>query len=185
MRPQSLTLIVLLTIALTRPALAQQAAPASRPLASATGASTSTSDAEAKRNDIRKLIEITGVKESMADMLPQIIAPMKSSYPQMPDRVWQELAEEFKVDDLVDRLIPVYEKYYTRDDIRGIIAFYQSPLGRKLIAVQSQMAPDILEVSQEYARDLAQRLSARLKKEGVLKESDSEGAKPGQPPKNP
>lgn len=144
--------------------------------ASTPSATLAAQKAEAKRDDIRKLIEITGSKKAVALMLPQMLAPMKSSFPQVPDQFWQETAEEFKIDELVDRLVPIYDKYYTHDDIRGIIAFYQSPLGLKLISTQPQVMQESLAVGQAFGQEIAIRVAARLKKEGYLKKSGSGGS---------
>lgn len=171
MRPNTRSATAFLGVTLLLPVwtMAQQASTPS------TGAATSAREADVKRADIRKLIEITGTRRAVAQMLPQILAPMKSSFPQVPDRFWQETVEEFKMDELVDRLVPVYEKYYTRDDILGIIAFYQSPLGQKLISTQPQVMQESLAVGQEFGQEVAARVEARLKKEGYLKESDTRG----------
>jgi uncharacterized protein len=47
-------------------------------------------------------------------------------------------------EDLLKRLIPVYDKYYTKEDVENIIQFYGTPLGQKLLKV----SPDISRESQ-------------------------------------
>lgn len=65
----------------------------------------------------------------------------------------------------------LYATHYTREDLRGLIAFYQSDLGKKVVEAGRQMQDDIFRLSSEWAFTAIQRAGtrahARLKEQGI------------------
>ena len=66
----------------------------------------------------------------------------------------------------------MYAKYFTHADIKGLIAFYESDLGRKAIGNMPDLVREGGEIGQRWARDampkIMQTLQARLKAEGLI-----------------
>ena len=88
-----------------------------------------------KINSIKELISITDAKNVTQQILNQSVDAMKSQFPQVPQKFWDEFKAGANADELINRLIPIYNKYFTEEDIKQLIAFYQTPLGKKLISV--------------------------------------------------
>ena len=44
---------------------------------------------------------------------------------------------------------PVYDQYFTEEDLRGLIAFYQTPVGEKLITVSPQILQTSIRLTSE------------------------------------
>ena len=89
-----------------------------------------------KRNLIFRLMEANGARQSMSQIFNQIIA-------QAPAEAQGKYRGLFKVDEVISRLVPIYAKYYTTEDLKALITFYKSPLGQKHIGV----TPFVLEES--------------------------------------
>lgn len=87
-----------------------------------------------KKELITRLIEANGARESMNQTFAQIIdsvpADAKAKYQKM-----------FKVDEIISRLLPVYARHYTTQELKEIIIFYKSPVGQKHI----QTTPDVMK----------------------------------------
>lgn len=49
------------------------------------------------------------------------------------------------VDDTIDKMYPIYAKYYTVADIRAITAFYKSPVGAKTLTTMPQAINESLQ----------------------------------------
>jgi hypothetical protein len=141
-------------------------------------ATNSTTDTEVKREEIRKLIELTGAAKVSAAALKQIIAPMRQAFPQVPEGFWSEFLSEVRADELVDLIVPIYDKYYTRDDIHELTKFYQSPVGQKTIKVLPQLSAEAIDAGQEWGRGVADRAMKKLQEKGYDKSSSSQGAPP-------
>jgi hypothetical protein len=116
---------------------------------------------DAFRADIEKLLEASGasrVGSQIASIASaQIINGMKASNPSVPDRaIAQELFdEEFKrafsgPDSIVQQTIPIYPKHFTHDEVRGLLAFYSTPLGQKTIQVMPQVVQEGAAIGQQW-----------------------------------
>ncbi len=143
------TLLALaLSLVCLAPALAQQTAPAD--------------EAAAKRQDIRKLLEVTGSAKLGQQVLAQMMNTFRSTNPKVPDEFWDQVLKEFDAGTMIDLVVPIYEKHLTHDDIRGMLAFYQSPLGQKLIAVTPAITQESMQAGQQWGLGIAQRIQQRL-----------------------
>ena len=74
---------------------------------------------------------------------------------------------------LVARLVPVYAKYFTHEEIRMLLVFYGSDIGRKSVKVMPMVLQDGSQVGQAWANELEPEikteLERRLKAGGLLK----------------
>ena len=148
------------------PVLAQTSA---RP--SATAPAATSSDQEAKRADIRKLIELTGAANISAQVMQQIIGPLRDGFPDVPAEFWDSFTKEIRSDELIDFIVPIYDRYYTREDIHELTAFYESPVGKKTVKVLPKLSAEAISAGQEWGRTVADRAMRKLKQQGYDKTS--------------
>jgi hypothetical protein len=139
---------LILALVCLAPARAQQAAPAD--------------DTAAKRQDIRKLLEVTGSAKLGQQVLAQMVQTFKSSNPKVPEEFWDQVMKEFDSGTMIDLVVPVYEKHLTHEDVKGMLAFYESPLGQKLIAVTPAITQESMQAGQQWGLEIARRIQQRL-----------------------
>ncbi len=154
-----------LTVALLTLSLAGAAAFAADPAPATAPASAATN----KLDDIRTLMALTGAGQIGVQFTEQMMASFKDAYPTVPASFWTAFMSEINADALIDKLAPVYEKHLTQDDIRQLIAFYRSPLGRKMIVAMPQITRDSMQIGQDWGRQVAEQVVARMEKEGLKK----------------
>lgn len=135
-------------------------------------------DQAEKRAEIRQLIVLTGAANVSADALRQIIAPLRSGFPQVPDEFWDTFTKEVRSDELIDLVVPIYDKYYTRAEIHDLTMFYQSPVGQKTIKVLPKLSADAIDAGQEWGRTVADRAMRKLHDKGYDKSSSMPSADP-------
>ncbi len=74
--------------------------------------------------------------------------------------------------DLLHLMAVLYAKHFTGEDLQGLVAFYQSNLGKKVVDAELEMQDDLFRVSSEWALTAIQRAGtrthARLKEEGIV-----------------
>ena len=116
----------------------------------------------AKQQDIRKLMELTGAAKIGQQMAAQMIPMFKQSNPQVPQKFWDDVMKEFDAKSMIDLVVPIYDKHLTHEDVKGLIVFYQSPLGRKMSSVMPQIAQESMQVGQQWGMQIAQRIQKRL-----------------------
>jgi hypothetical protein len=124
----------------------------------------------ASQESVRRLLELSEGSKIGIQVVEQLIPAFQKLAPQVPETVWQELRsevlEEFKRGGVEDVLVPIYTKYFNEDEVRQLIAFYESPVGRKLVSVQPKLVQDSFEAGQQLGREWAKRLAEKLKKRG-------------------
>jgi hypothetical protein len=119
-------------------------------------------DMAAKRRDIRRLLELTGSAQLGQQILGQMIATFKKTSPYVPESFWNEMTKELDSKAMIDLIVPIYEKHLTHEDVKGLVAFYESPLGRKMTAVLPVIAQESMQAGQQWGMDVARRVQQRL-----------------------
>ena len=99
-----------------------------------------------KQRLIYLAIDTSGVRASLEKTAEQMIT-------QAPAEDREKIRKLFNVDEIIDRIAPLYDKYYTIDDLKKIIRFYQSPTGRRVLEVTPHIMQDTVEVSKRYFKE--------------------------------
>src|SRR5215475_6053999 len=87
-----------------------------------------------KRQEIEKLLRLTGMEKLMGQMKSQMITGMKKQMPDSPDAFWTKLDQKMDIREMIEKIIPVYDKYYTLEDLKSANAFYESPAGKRILS---------------------------------------------------
>jgi hypothetical protein len=128
-----------------------------------------------KEADIRSLVEMTGGKQLTAQLLQASLDQMRASLAQslppgekskkFSDAFIQKFQERFSLDVLMERLVPIYGKYLTAEDVKGLLKFYGSPLGQRMLQVQPQIAKEMQTIGFEMAKSVSTEVLNELKAE--------------------
>jgi uncharacterized protein len=127
----------------------------------------------------RDLIRVIKATEQMKILLPNIFAMIKPAIVQGRPQVakhFDEIAPMMtaaalrRMDVFADLLANIYARNFSADELRDLIAFYQTPTGQKLIARQAVIAQQSLVAGQAFGRELAadikQQMIDQLRKRG-------------------
>lgn len=135
------------------------------------------------RGDIMKLLKMTGAETiglqmgvAVSNQAIDTMARENTDIPQMAvdvikDEINKAYAEEMP--SLMAEIVPVYAKHFTPDEVKGLIAFYSTPLGQKSIKEMPTLLNECMQVGKAWGEGLTPkvlpRLEARLKREGFDK----------------
>ena len=118
------------------------------------------------QKDIRKLMELTGSKDIGMQVIEQMIGMFKQSYPHVPGEFWDEFLDAVDPDELVNLVIPIYERHLTHEDVQILIEFYSTPTGRKLIAAQPKIVEESMLAGQTWGTQLGEEVARKLQEQG-------------------
>ena len=107
----------------------------------------------------------SGSEASFSQVVSQLVGMMKDKYPEIDKSFWKEFEKEMKNSSMIDiavKLTPIYKKYLTLDDLKQIIAFYESPVGKKLSDNTPAISSESISIGQEWGRELAQKIVSKL-----------------------
>jgi hypothetical protein len=100
-------------------------------------------DGLSKEQLIRKFVAIYGVKENMQANFDQMAKTLK------PEQV-RDFQNSIKVDEIIEQLLPVYDKHFSEGDLKAYIRFYASAEGKKLVTSLPLLMQDSVGVSMKY-----------------------------------
>ena len=120
----------------------------------------------AKTKDIYKLMKLTGAADLGMQVMDQMMDAFSRNMPKVPANFWVEFRKEVDPKHLVDMVVPIYDKHLTHADIKALIQFYQSPVGKKLIKVLPQITQESMAAGEVWGRQVAERAVAKLKAKG-------------------
>jgi hypothetical protein len=118
------------------------------PASNAPAAPVKVSPAE-KRALILKFIDVFGTKKAMERNFESMVNSLAQ---QKPEQAVQ-IREKFKVDDIIERLIPSYDKYFTAEELKTYIEFYGSASGQKLISNIGLVMRDSIQIGEAYLKE--------------------------------
>jgi uncharacterized protein len=135
----------------------------------ATAAATKPADPEAaKVADIRRLLEVTGTRDMVNQMKSSMMEQFRRNAPGISTEMLDEMMAELKAEDLLESMIPVYSKHFTGADIKQLIAFYQSPFGKKVLREMPQIITESGEVGTRWSEGVVTRVATRWRDQGKI-----------------
>jgi hypothetical protein len=124
-----------------------------------------------KEEAIRKLLRVTGAVQLGTQVSSAMVAQMKPAFRGVPERLWKELEQELgDTSEFTDLMIPVYARHYSLEDLEALIAFYESPLGRRVVSATPAIAQESMALGQRWGQLQAQKVIERLRAEGYTQQ---------------
>jgi hypothetical protein len=165
---RKLAIIASLAFALVLPAAAQNPS-------KAVGAAVKNTIDPEKEADIRRLLEMTGAKNfvnrMIGDMMNNIKPLLINSLP--PGAYREKLVnlffDKFRAkaigETLVDIAVPLYDKYLTHEEVKGLLQFYSTPLGQKAANVLPKLSGEMQQLGKEWGEKLGRDLMIEVLEE--------------------
>lgn len=115
----------------------------------------------------KQIVEIKGVQNIFVPLVRGVVQKTKQMFMQT-NFMWQKDLDEVaaieekkyapRVSELVDATARVYAQHFTEQELRQLLAFYQSPIGKKALVEE----PKILDESMAYAGAWGDNLSQEI-----------------------
>ena len=152
-------LIALALIAIAGPALAEQQAP--EPSASAVAMA-------------REIIDLKGSTALFSPMVAGVIERVRALHLQTNPSLRKDLDEvsatlrkqfEPRTADLVGQFSKFYASAFTEPELKQILAFYRTPTGKKVIAVEPGLLQDAVAGLKDWQEDFGEEVLGRFRVE--------------------
>ena len=126
-----------------------------------------------KEIEIRRTLELTGVKKLMEQIKSQMIAQMRSDMKEvLPDEFWTKIEKKMDVSELIEKLIPLYDKYYSLEDLRALNKFYASDVGQRVIATAPKIMKESMAIGMEWGKRIGEEAEREARAEHEKEKSD-------------
>ncbi|MBQ7555685.1 DUF2059 domain-containing protein [bacterium] len=111
-------------------------------------------EAKEKRDLVIKLMMTTDMYSSLDFSINSIVASM-------PEEIRPSLRKAIKTDELMRRIIPVYERHLSKETIQALLDFYHSEPGNAWLRAQDAIMKDTMAVSKAYTSECVKSLTAK------------------------
>jgi hypothetical protein len=137
-------------------------------LALATWMGTASAATQPSEEQVRQLMEVVGVGKMLSQMNNQAVAVMQQSLPCIPSSYWQGYVDANGTQQFIGRLVPIYQRHFTADEIEGMLKFYRSPLGQKVITEMPTTMGEANQAGLQWSKERSDQMIAELKQKGSL-----------------
>jgi uncharacterized protein len=132
--------------------------------------------AQPSEAQVRELMQVMDVPGQFTAMNNQMAAMMSQQLPCVEASFWQTYIDKDGQEQLTKAMIPAYQHHFTADEVQGLIKFYKSPLGQKLVAQMPATMAEAAQAGQQWGRQRTSDMFSQLQKQGKL---DAQGRCPG------
>ena len=134
-----------------------------------------------KIEDIASLIEIMEA-DNLLDQMNRVMLQywsnaIRNARPDVDESILSIVKEEIYAvttgyrNELLARIVMIYHKYFSHEEIRDLIDFYRTDTGKKTIRIMPDLLRESMEAGRMWADSimpvLKERLRERLRKEGL------------------
>ena len=138
-----------------------------------------------KVRDIKRLLEVSGILDRLSYMqeslLNNVSMMVTAPFPKVPDAFWGEfnqLIGKKEMDDLIDRVIPVYDKHMSHETIKKLITMFKTPFWDEWKEKMPQISREAGVIGSEWGREHTQSEAFNKKLQGLIKKYELEKLNP-------
>jgi len=115
--------------------------------------------------EVVKLLRLTDADDTMLQVLNTVltalIPQLKAEIPDFPSEKYVErFQQKWDIESMLYQMVPIYNRYYTREEIAGLIAFNETPLGRKTISELPQIVQELIAANQTWIETTVKYIDA-------------------------
>jgi len=121
-----------------------------------------------KEENIKRLLDLVVPRDRVNQQLNNVLSILKEAMPQVPEKVWRDVIAELHLDSemVIQIYVPIYDKHYTDEEIKQLIALYESPLGQKMRRSTTLIELEAAHRGETIGRELIKRIQEKLQSKG-------------------
>jgi uncharacterized protein len=125
-----------------------------------------TGSAQATDANVVRLLKLSGSDAVGLQMIDLMMPSLQKMAPQVPMEIWQRLRNAIDAGGMIDRLVPVYAAHYSDEEVLQLIAFYETPLGKKVVRETPAVMRESYSVGQEWGQAILRDIIQELRRLG-------------------
>ncbi|MFZ5657460.1 MAG: DUF2059 domain-containing protein [Pseudomonadota bacterium] len=114
---------------------------------------------------VRDLLATTGSKGLGEQMMRAMLESVKQGKSEHERRVIDRFAAKLDLDELDAQLVRLYAEKFDAAELRAMVGFFKSDVGRKYVAALPDMLANAMRIGEIWAQSKAAELQAELERE--------------------
>jgi hypothetical protein len=115
--------------------------------------------------EIEKMLRLVGMEKLMEQVKTQMLTALRQQIAGASGDYWKRFEEKFDTRELLQLVMPLYDKYYTMEDLKAINAFYESPAGQKVVTTLPQITQESMKIGQAWGEAMGKRVEREVQEE--------------------
>jgi len=144
-------------------------------------------NAPASKEDVERYLQAVHSQDMMRKMMDAMVKSMQqmthdrylkdkdklpADFEARPNKMMDDMMKNMPFDEMIQAMVPTYQKHFTKGDMDGLLAFYNSPTGQKLLrempAITAEAMTALMPIMRQHmdvmTRRLQQQTDEMLKK---------------------
>lgn len=119
----------------------------------------------------RRILVASKAADLFVQTFTEALPAQRASTPNLPAVFWDSVSARAvsQVDSLVDKFVPAYTENLTVDELRDLLAFHESPLGRRMTELMPRITKRSMEIGQQWGMQVGFAVVQDLMKSGLIK----------------
>jgi uncharacterized protein len=122
----------------------------------------------------KQIVELKGVKDVFDPVVRGVVEKAKSVFMQTNFQLAKDINEiaanmhkdyDGRVSELVDQTARIYATHFSEQELKDMLAFYQSPLGKKMIVEEPKVLDQSMQAAATWADNLSEDVMAKMRGE--------------------
>ena len=121
-----------------------------------------------------QLVNVTGATALFSPLIAGVVEQAKLLYLQQNPALAKdlnEIAAKMRTDlqprfvEVQNEVAKLYAQHFTDKELKEILAFYQSPVGKKVLSEQPKVVEGSMKFAQDWANKLSEEVTAKMRDE--------------------
>jgi len=160
----------------------------------------SAADAPATKEDVQRYLDVMHSREMITKMMDAMSKPMHqmmheqylkdkhklpADFEEKMNRIMDDYMKNLPMEEMLQAMISAYQKHLTKGDVDGLVAFYSSPTGQKVIqelpAITAEAMQSMIPLMRKQIDVMTRRMQeqvAQMKEQSGVKPAEKSQASP-------
>ena len=137
--------------------------------AGAQASQTGTPRDAAKVAVIREILTMTRAADQAIFAMETSLPAQRAANPNIPAVFWDRFMAQARArkGELEEEIIGVYDRHFSTEELKQLVAFYRTPIGAKMLQVQPSVVQESMMAGQAWGQRIGMDVGQQLAKEGV------------------
>ena len=119
---------------------------------------------------IHQILEEIHAADQMIAVMEATLPAQRAALPNIPAVFWDRFmaAARAQRGELVEMIVPIYSQRFELAELEQLLAFYKTPIGRRLLTVQPAIIQDSARAGQAWGARLGMEIGEQLAREGLV-----------------
>jgi uncharacterized protein len=128
---------------------------------------------------VREVIRVSKARETALRTM-RVLSSLQAATLPLPPEFWDTFLSraEKDIDTLMEPMLRDFPRYYTSEQLRALIVFYQSPLGQRMIEVTPVMSANSSYAGSQWGQRVGMEIGAEMQGGSSAKPAGKPSTKP-------